>query len=86
MLVFSSGDRESDRAEEQMVNTPVSWFERRRTKIGTHCVHVAVHALRTCLFTDTHSLTHPYMPNDIVGRALCSALPTKIKVLKRGLS
>ena len=44
--------------------------------IGTHCVHVgsAVHALWTCLFTDTHC----YMPNNIVGRALYSALPTKI--------
>ena len=33
-------------------------------------VHVgsAVHALRTCLFTDTHLLTHSYMPDDIVGR------------------
>ena len=41
-------------------------------KIGTHCVHVgsAVHALWTCLFTDTLSLTHSYMPDDIVGRAL----------------
>ena len=51
-------------------------------KKGTHCVHVgsAVHALRTCLFTDTHSLTHSlthsYMPDDIVSRALYSALPT----------
>ena len=28
-------------------------------KIDTHCVHVgsAVHALRTCFFTDTHSLS-----------------------------
>ena len=30
-----------------------------REEKGTHCVHVvsAVHALRTCLFTDTHLLT-----------------------------
>ena len=44
-------------------------------KIGTHCVHVgiAVHTLQTCLFTDTHSLTHSYMPDDIVDRALYSA-------------
>ena len=44
--------------------------------IGTHCVHVdsTVHALRTCLFTDTHSLT---MADDIVVRALYSALHTK---------
>ena len=37
----------------------------------------AVHALRTCLFTDTHSLTESYMPDDIVGRAPYRALPTK---------
>ena len=41
-------------------------------KIGTHCVGVgsALHALQTCLFTDTHSRTHSYMPHDVVGRAL----------------
>ena len=39
----------------------------------------AVHMLRTCLFTDTHSLTHSYIPDDIVGGALYSALPTKTK-------
>ena len=44
-----------------------------KEKIGTHCVHVvsAVHALRTCLFSSC-------MPDEIVGRALYSALP-KIK-------
>ena len=38
----------------------------------------AVQALRTCLFTDTVALTHSYMPDDIVGRAPNSALPTII--------
>ena len=35
----------------------------------------ALHALRTCLFTDslTHSLTLSHMPDDEVGRALYSA-------------
>ena len=34
--------------------------------LSTRCGPVLLHALRTCLFTDTHS----YMPDDIVGRAL----------------
>ena len=40
-------------------------------KMGTHCVHVgiAMHPLRTCLFTEFWKLTHSYMPDDIVGRA-----------------
>ena len=39
----------------------------KQNKIGTHCVHVgtAVYAWRTCLFTETHSLTRS---DDIVGR------------------
>ena len=49
--------------------------------IGTHCVHVGMLCTRcgpACLRT----LTHSYMPDDIVVRALYvhlySALPTKI--------
>ena len=52
--------------------------------MGTHCVHVgsAVHPLRTCLFTELWKLTHSYMPDDIVGRAQYSALPSKTSVEK----
>ena len=54
-----------------------------RLQIGTHCIHVgsAVHTLLTCLFTDTHTLFHMYMPDNIVDRALYSALKSMVTPL-----